>query len=250
MRKYRLIILFVWISVSLFAGSIEDDMKKAAKAIQNKDYTTALKVYQMLEETGYASVGLYQNMAICQSALQQEINALVSVEKGLLYKPEDYELLKIRENILKDHPEIDAHLQSSGFIKLWKKFASLLLPTGWSVLSLIVLIVVGMITIKLYPEWGQNSKLKLFGGILGAIFILFVITGIYRNHQLYHSNTAIVASKQTLLLLGPDKQSPILDTLIAGNKVYKTDHIGQWWNVQTAFGERGWIQSENAVMIR
>jgi len=49
--------------------------------------------------------------------------------------------------------------------------------------------------------------------------------------------------------MGPDSQSPDLMQLEAGTKVELQESLGEWWEVETMQGDKGWIMASSAMRI-
>ena len=53
----------------------------------------------------------------------------------------------------------------------------------------------------------------------------------------------IITESDSFLKMGPDQDSPSIEELPPGSKVFYIEHLGDWWQVTTEHGDEGWIKS-------
>jgi len=134
----------------------------------------------------------------------------------------------------------------------WNKFNGLFLPGGWKILSVVCLIALLFLT---YFYFFRNKPKKknlfyLLTGILIILFLLSVLAGKARVHQIYNSPFAIVTGGDQSLYLGPDVVSEQVKEITGGNKLRILDGIEDWYKVSAMDSEQGWIKKENVRLIK
>jgi hypothetical protein len=241
MRK--IVIIFL---VFLFQSNIAANdalLEQAKNALIKKDFQTAMNLYSQIEKTGFGGSGLYQNMALASAGLHQDAMAILYLEKAQKYDPNNKQIQENLAAIIKRNSQIDNTSTNSGFVTNLHKVLGLLSIGFWIGLSLLSLLGICTIAYLNYPSWTNNLKLNY---TLAAFLMLFVVSSLaaYLRHQnIYYNQGIIVIKENTTLKLGPDEASPEVISLPPGSKVMYKDHLDGWWQVETNYGDSGWIQS-------
>ena len=134
----------------------------------------------------------------------------------------------------------------------WKNFNGLMLPGGWKILSIMVLI---GILVLVYFYFFRSSSLvdkyfKIVCGALVVLFLLAVLAGNSRMNQIFNSSYAVLFGSEQSLYQGPDVVSEEVKDVTGGNKVKILDEDGDWYKVATMDSEQGWIRKEYVRMIK
>ena len=178
--------------------------EKANQQYHNKNYDSALALYQQMLNDGYCSADLYYNAGNTYYRLNKIGLAIWCYEKAIqihndkLYA-ENLELAKkrIREPI--------ESIRDIFFIRWWESFLHLLTVNGWAVMALLGFLV-GMLllflkTIK--PAMSIQSGWAIIFVSASVIMVILMLLNIYQ--QTYHYK-AIVVEPETLFVSGGKKE--------------------------------------------
>jgi len=172
--------------------------------------------------------------------------AVYYFEKAKLLDPFSNDLkinLKLsQERIESDIVELDGFFLSHW----WKGFSNVLLPGGWKMLSILLLL--GFLGL-LYFQWLKEPILSRnrFFALLSFLFVFFLLSlfaGNTRYNDIFNNEFGIVNEKGNHLLEGPDVVSEKVKEITHGVKVKIIDSSGAWFKVAAMDSEQGWIKKE------
>ncbi len=252
MRK-PLFVAFVLSCIVFEAGasSATDQLKAANAAYQKKDFNEAINLYQAVLRQGYISEVLHYNLGNCYFRTNQYGRAILHYERALLLDPNDADTrhnLAVTRNRLPD--KIEA--LSEFFLSAWLKRTSYLhSPKGWSIQAIVLLwLGVGGLVLWLL---GSIRWQKKVGFIVG--FFLLVLSGLsflfafYRYQSLQQHSRAVIMQPEVALHRAADAQSAVERVLHEGTTVSVSDSIGQWYKINLANGDQGWLLREKVEKI-
>lgn len=252
MRK-RLCIAFLIICLAFGAGasSASEQLKAANAAYQKKDFDEAIKLYQAVLQGGAVSEALHYNLGNCYFRTNQYGRAVLHYERALLFDPDDADTrhnLAVIQNRLPDKIET----LSEFFLTAWlKKISYLRSARGWS-LQAIVLLWLGMggLALWLLGSIRQQKKAGFIAGFfllsLSAASFLFAS---YRHQALQQHRRAVIMQSEAALHLAADAQSSVERVLHEGTTLSVLDSIGQWYKINLANGDQGWLLKEKVEKI-
>ncbi len=231
----------------LIAQSAEE---KAQSFFNQGAYQEALTEWYQLLEAGNTSSGLYYNIGLAASALNQPGEAMVAFEKALRISPSNKAIQiaieRERENIR------DATIPVRPFFltSWYRQIVMLFRPGVWAVLGLCVLIfIVGrfLLLLKQNPSHWSIHVRRIRYWVLAAFILLVLACLSYAS--LHRANEAIISMPCTFRE-APSDDSPVIKLIGEGEKVVITDQIGDWHNVYLLNQDAGWIRSECLMPIR
>ena len=246
------LVVFFFLLFAKCATSQGQLVQDADKALAAKNYAQALKLYRQIDSMGYGSQALFANMAIASASLHQHANVVLYLEKAKKYKPTSQEVLALAEQLL---PENNAFSEDEGtYERIANRCTGFLSDDSWTWCSiffialLLAFIVIRMVLprIALYslPRVRQWQFLLLS---MATLYCLFASR--YRHNQIFDNQNLIITSSHCVLKMGPDSQSPDLMQLEAGTKVELEESLGEWREVETMQGDKGWIMVSSAMRI-
>lgn len=243
------ICIFYILPLSLLGDVNNETLEKANKALDQKDFATALKLYKMVEQQGFGDEGMYRNMAYSAISIHAEADAILYLEKSLKYDPNNAKL-KLHLEQLRSKNNLDDPTENQSKIMNF-----LLQLTGTMSLQIIIIIqilifvLLGKLMYVHFPfdEIGRNARWQFAG--LSIMLLLTFCFGSYRHSTIYENDGIIISKENTTIYLSPDTLSPQISKLPLGSKVSYKDHINGWWQIETIYGETGWITSSNGSRI-
>ncbi len=224
---------------------------RANTAYINESYDKAIELYNTILDSGQLSDKLYFNLGNAYFKKNKLGKAILNYEKALKISPTDSDIhynLEVAKSRTKDRinevPEF--------FLNEWNRAIQRLLScTGWSIVSLIMLItLLGSLLIFLLSESIQHRKLGFGGGAI-SLFLLILTSyyAIMERHAMINHNTAVVMSQSLAVKSSPDNSSTDLFVLHEGTTLTIKRSYGDWSEVVIADGKKGWIETKRVEEI-
>ncbi len=242
-KKYFLFGLFIWLGIVLQASEQDDLFMKANQSYQEKNYSSALKIYEELLDKGNKSAALHYNVGNCYYKTKQIGKAILHYERALFLDRNDEDTRYNLELAYKDVEDDFGTIADFFLFDWWNKCSKLLSSTLWSILGILLLWlgVAGLVLWVMGKERGQRKK-GFLAGILLILFSFLPLGLAYTKASLeQHSGYAIILAKETPINSAPESGSTVLYQLHEGTKVKLLDKIGAWYKVRLSNGEQGWV---------
>ena len=231
-------------------ASAESIQEKAVAQFQEKQYAEALDIWYGIVQSGHPSAGVYYNIGVTESLLDNTPKAILAFEQALRLKPMSREinsaLVETRKKI-----EQGAIPVSPFFLKQWYRYIlSLLRPGYWALFGLTVLVVAVLVFLgRLYRLTPRRFISTQKRNVLVVIGIVLLFLAWLSYKQIYRTDEAII-EVMCEFKQAPSFESPLIRLLYPGEKVVITDEIGDWYNVNLLNLDAGWVQKEYLMPIR
>jgi tetratricopeptide (TPR) repeat protein len=250
------ILKYIIFSLLLFAASTSllanaDGIEKASKAYQNKDYKQAITLYEEFIEKDYASADLYYNLGCAYFQNGDIAMAALNFERAYALNPSDVDIrynIKIVESRLQDKVEKVPLV----FYKRWyKSVVELFSLRVWAVICVlsfaILLFLVLVYLLSAVMKW---RKLGFYAAVFMGIVFIFSLISCQGHYSLRNSDSyAIVFTPTVTTKSSPDEDSKSLFIIHEGLKVEITDSVGDWYEIELANGNVGWLLMSDVVII-
>jgi len=271
----RQLFLFVFLVFSVYASKSQDSLSQAQDIIEKTQLTEtagsvaeqAQKEYQegnfrkaialleeeikIQQEQGNASAGLYYNLGNAYFRVNEFAHALLNYERAQLFDPGDRD---IRHNVEYTRTKIEDKILTADnfFLKIWFEGIQNLLPSNsWAILSIVFFLVcIGCLFLFFFVPVLSVKKTGFYVGVV--LFVLLIFTNIFAFKQRYkieNRDTAIVMAGSAPVVSSPTSSSKELFILHAGTKVVITKSDGNWFEIEIANGNVGWIQKSMIEII-
>ncbi len=240
------------ISVAATPAATADSLWDSANtAYINGDYNGAKELYMAIIESGQHSDKLYYNLGNAHYKLGDMAGAILYYQKGLVITPNDKDIsynLAIAQAQIKDQinqvPEFFMH-------RIARNIGHLLDCTGWSILSLVALVVLfGAALLFLLASQIKRRKVGFTVGLIAAI--IFAISSLYalwERSEILEHNRGVVMSQSISIKSSPDHSATDLFMLHSGTTVSIIRQIDNWYEISIADGKSGWIESRRVEKI-
>lgn len=245
------ILTFMLISLAAFADGNESLFALANQKYSDGQYEEAKNSYEEIIANGFSSAALYYNLGNSCYKLNEITPAILYYERALLLSPGDEDIkynLDIANQLVAD--KINA-LPEFFFTKWVRQLRVGLSPDLWGRLSLITFFLVG-VSLILFFFLRRRFFRKLFL-VVGVIVALFsgttLLFGLQQSHHLENKNTAIIVSSSLTAKSSPDESGTDLFVLHEGVKVWITDQLNGWLEIQLADGNKAWIPEKSLERI-
>ncbi len=242
------ILTTILVAAAVYADGNESLFALANQKYSDGKYEEAIKSYNDILASGYTSGALLYNLGNAYYKQNELTLAILNYERALLLSPGDDDIkynLDIANQLVVD--KIDALPEF--FLSKWiKQLRMGLSPGQWGKLSLIFFML-ACISILLFFFLRRRFFRKLFL-VAGVITILFsgstLLFGWEQNKRLTDRNTAIIFSSSVTAKSSPDESGTDLFVLHEGVKVWITDQLNGWLEIQLSDGNKAWI-TENSL---
>lgn len=252
MKKTALLFfLLILAGVRLSADSPAQRYEAANKLYKEKKFEEASSAYESLLKTGVVSPEIYFNLGNAYYKSGQVSKAILNYERAKVLSPSD------------DDIQFNLRLAYSGTVdkiepipllfyqRWWQSFLHLLSPSGWGLLSIILIWLTLALAIYYLFAPTPNAKRNSF---LGALtFFLVSLFGFFISYAaenaLNSKNGAIVIESTAYIKSSPEEKSTNLFLLHEGTKVEVLKEAEGWKQIKIANGNVGWVQDGQVEMI-
>lgn len=249
----NLYIRFLLILLLIFGFSFaysQSEMELALKLLQNKQYDQAINKYQSINNKGFESVDLYNNLALCYFKISQLPKSVLYYERALKLDPGNK---LIKSNLLEINKKLDSdivEIRESSIIQWLNSFVRLFNAGSWLIfLILSMLLLLLLVIFRIYKfNWISLSYINLFTFLVILIFIINLITFRFSYKNSFETNNAILMNSKPLYK-SPDISSPEIYKLNAGEKLKIIDGFDHWYQVMLVNKETGWIDRNDIEKI-
>ncbi len=239
------------LSIGLSWSQSENKLfEKGNEAYVNESYDTAFSIYEDIEEQGFYSAELFQNMGTAAYKLGDIPNAVYYFEKGLKLHPGNLDLehnLKLANQKVVDKIKTN----SNGGFASWLSHNIGNTADHWSSWSVILsflgaLFLLGYLLLK-------NKLIKKIGLYLGVaswtICLVFVIFAFVQGQYLESKDYAIVFTPSVDIKNEPSEVASTAFVLHEGTKVKILDITDEWCKIAFNEDKIGWINLAEIKVI-
>lgn len=224
--------------------------ESARSLYDQQKYPEALSVWYRMVESGNYTAGVYYNIGLAESKLEQTHKAMIAFEKAHRLKPFSQ---TIQQAILQQRESIENGIipVKPFFLEEWYRgFLALLRPGIWAFSGLLLCILGIFIFIRFrWPmTYGTSNNIIRSPLIMMMAGILMLFIGGLSYGSLYRNNEAILHAA-CALKPAPSIESQDMITLNPGEKVFIKDHLSGWYHISLLNLEEGWISSDCLSMI-
>lgn len=228
-----------------------DSVSKANQLYQEGKYNEAIKIYEIVVNSGFEADDLYYNLGNAYFKNKDLPHAIWYYEKALKLNPSHAEAkfnLNVANARIIDKIE---PLPEVFYMRWWKTLINLFSLKTWAFLIIFNLIIIlGFIGWYLFSKRATTKRITFFTALF--MFCLLIANFIFAYGQLHqhrNSSTAIVFTPSVTAKSSPDEKSIDLFVIHEGTKVWLLDKIGDWLEIKIANGNRGWIKLKHVKEI-
>ncbi len=212
----------------------------------NGDYQAAAAVYESLVEQGYHALAVYYNLGNAYLRMENAGRAVLCYRRALLIAPRHRDTL---HNLR--YAESQLSYQASPIVETW---GHLLLR--WLLSRLSINELVGFSALLYWLAVGvgiwrmYNPRRKVTVALWALVIALCVCSGLSYGkwHRDYASGRAIVVSDADMMS-GPGHSFELLAKLRPGAEVSVLQTQGQYRELRTEAGGRGWMDKQHLEFI-
>jgi len=251
MKPIFYLILFVSLSLSKAHAQSDDLFQKANAAYAEGNYEAAVEAYEEILASGQTAAELHYNLANAHYKLNHIGPSIYHYEKALQLDPGDSDIrnnLQFAQNMTVD--AIEAAPQGN-FSRWWQSFLGSFSTTGWATLGIICMVVFVLLFLGYYFS-GTPLRKRIFF-LSGMLFLFFALTavtlGFVRVDNLQDQNFAVVFEEEVGISSEPNERGEELFFLHEGTKVELLEDFQEWYKIELANGNQGWIRREAIKLL-
>lgn len=252
MKQLLMIILILTSALGLYAESMglqaqkeyqEGNFKKTIELLENE-----IKVEKSQRKV---SADLYYNLGNAYFKTNDFPKAILNYERASLLDPGDGD---IQHNLEYAQTKIEDKILTANnfFLQIWfNGVQNLMSSNGWAIFSVVSFILFIMCLFLFF--FNQKILLKKVGFYFGVVlFVLLILSNIFafrQKNRLENRCTAIVMMGSSQVAGSPATGSKTIFTLHAGTKVKIRKEDGNWYEIEIADGNIGWINKSEIEII-
>ncbi len=247
----RKILLIVLLGISSFVSAKEDIntyWQKANKAYQQKEYGTAIDLYEKIAAGKPKNAVVYYNLGNAYYKQNNITLAILNYERALAanpgYKEAEDNLSIAQSRIINRLPQT----QDIFFIRWWKAITSSATASLWAIAALFIflgLIVIN--TLKKLRKLPFHMPGQGFAASWATLAVLLVLA-FTSAKRASGSNKAVITQTESAFYISPQQTKPSL-YIPEGTTVKCDDQIREWTNITLPDGREGWVRTNTITKI-
>lgn len=245
------VLIMQLISLSLYANPLDSELKNAAKAYDDENYSLAIELYESVLQKNGDSQSVYYNLGNAYFKANKIAESILNYERALLIDPSDddtqFNLDIVKQKTVDKIEAIDIFFVN----KYLQGIQNYLSINTWGMLGISSFIIFIICLVMFF--FGRHIKIKKIGFYTAIIAIFItIVSNVFANNQLYEQvnrEKAIVFTPTIAIKGSPDKSGTDLFVLHEGTKVKVISNLGDWSEIVVADGNKGWIESKNIRTI-
>lgn len=251
MKKILLIGSILWLGFLGVAVAVPQAQQQAGQFYAEGKYSDAIGIYEQILAEGQESAALYYNLGNCYYKLGENTKAILNYERALLLDPGDgmarYNL-KMAQQAIVDKIEI---LPELFLVRWYKSLENHFSADQWGYIS-VALFILFLIMAALF-FYSRSVGIKKTGFVVGIIAFVLTLGAIYfamkQNDRIVNREYAIITTPSVTVKGAPDKSGTSLFLIHEGLKVKVVGELGDWYNIQLADGNEGWVAKTDLEKI-
>lgn len=250
MNKVVFIILVVF-TLGVKAQTPREIWYEANQAYQRSEYSYAIELYEQLLEMDVVAADLYYNLGNAYFKNNNLGKAILNYERALKLNPSDDNIhhnLRIANNRTIDDVEQRAQLF---YERWWRNTFMMQSANAWAIWGIMTLcLFLATTSVYLFSRTiGIKKSAFYFSLLLLSVTILSMIFAQKQYNRLNNTSEAIIMSPRVTAKSSPSAQSPDLFLVHEGTKVFIRSSLGDWYEINLANGNVGWIKRETIEII-
>lgn len=240
--KKALYILLYFVHALLFAQA-EEAFELGNNLYKEGNYKEAVQQWESILDENLHSSELYYNLGNGHFKLNNIGASIYYYEKALQLAPGDRDIknnLSFAQNRLIDVIE---PLPKSVFTKWYYNTIGLFSYDTWASIAVVTVFIFVLLFISYYYTRQSSKKRLFFSTSLSVLFLALVAFSFaYITHSnALQKNEGIIFSERVPVKNEPTNRSDAAFYLHEGSKVQIIDEDGDWYRIELADGNDGWV---------
>ena len=237
----KIVFILSLISISNLLAN-EDMFNMANLSYTNQNYEEAILMYKDILSQGNENYKVYYNLGNCYYKNKDWANAIWHYEKSLKIhqNTKTIENLGLTKRKIVDKIE---PLPELFYKRWWKNLYQLFKIQTWQILAIISIWICLILNILNYFINTQLYHKTIPYLLLISFLFASISYSSFKNN--IDKKEGIIFTSSLVVYSAPTDNSTDLFSLHAGTKIEIVDEIGEWVNIKTINGNRGWIKEGN-----
>lgn len=250
--KKIFLFFFLLNSLPAFAKNDFEDFQKANDFYSEKEYNSAIDLYESIILGGGKSAELFYNLGNAYFRTGKIGCAILNYEKALRISPDDEDIkYNLKVASARNADKIEA--LPKVFVLSWAdNFSHLLSINSWAVLiyiSFIALLVSAYLL--LFSKRSDLQKKYFYSAATTLIVIVISLLIVGRIYYLNSNFTyAIITESDVTAKSSPDSTSSDVFVIHEGLKIELLDSVEEWRKIKLPDGKVGWITNSEMGVIK
>jgi tetratricopeptide (TPR) repeat protein len=216
---------------------------QANQAYNENKYNEAVASFRKVIEAGYASEGVYFNLANACYKQNNFAEAILNYEKALRIDPTDENTLyNLRVARTKIPDKIDA-VPPPFYLDAFNTARNALSMNAWAVLIIVslTLLLVCVALFLIAPSRRMRKASFWAGSAFVLVLCISALLAGTRYYMVKQKREAIIFNPTVPVKSSPDEKSNDIFVIHEGTKVLIKDKIGEWYEIRIDNGNTGWV---------
>jgi tetratricopeptide (TPR) repeat protein len=247
---FAILLPFFSLAENADLNQARDLFEKGTEAYKAGDYESALTYFAEAESksTGFA---VNYNLGNTHFKLNNIKESILYYERALKYEPANEDViynLRLANDLIVDRIE---NLPKSKLNRWWRDFRYGMGPDGWGLIA-IALAIAASVLLLIYSFRFRPGvrRFGFYGGLIAIGLMICAITLAQSAKNFRVNNiSGVIFTDKVDVKSEPRTESLDILVLHAGTKVDIIDQEGDWYEIQIASGDRGWLKAETIEEI-
>lgn len=249
-RIAGLLVLLALPTFSLRAeGSIGEEFAQANEFYEQKDYSSAIRLYESILSEGTESAGLYYNLGNAYFKSGNLGQAIANYMRARRLDPGDPD---IRHNLEFAHRLPQIQMEGVELNPIRSTLAEFVEPYRLNTLAWISSVLFILLTAALTLRYGlERNNLVVRSGIIVSLMLLLVMVSLttFKYRHEYLTRRAVIVADESPVYTGASNQSDIELHATPGLVVEIVEESDEFYNVLFENKRRGWILKDLVAVI-
>ncbi|MCF8259570.1 MAG: tetratricopeptide repeat protein [Melioribacteraceae bacterium] len=249
--KIYIVAILILFSINTFAIQVEDVMNKANSSYQDKDFETAISLYQQILDDGFVSDAVYFNIGNCYFRQGEIGRAILNYERALKLNPGDEDIV-YNLNLAKARTtDKITEVPQIFIVQWWEILLTFISVQTWALL-LVISISLFSLSLAIYFTSRSSKLVRGFFALGSILFLLIVFSTIFLSSSIHRSNTyseGVLLEKSISVKSSPDEESGDVFVLHEGIKFKVEDSLQNWVKIKLSDGKVGWLPKSSFEFI-
>ena len=253
-KKPGILFLLLLTFLSTCLQAQQGAFNKSVELLSNDNPTEAITIMDSIIANGSVSPELYSNLGKANFLTGDMARAMLSYEKALLLDPGNKNIGKSINAIRKELNVQITDIPDFILLNYYRTVVNLFSASTWSVLQLLSgLLAIALLLLHLFPRYNSTPlserSIKVAGISILILSCFFLLCANSKKGYELGKNQGIVMTADISLHKAPDKLSPEIAPISAGNKVFIISELGEWYKVSLRDKDLGWVKKEEVAII-
>lgn len=254
-KNFKLSICFLLVFVGLSnvysSNNLNQKFEQANQKYKDGQFYDAIELYNEIIESKFVNFETYFNLANSYYKLNQIPESIYYYEKAFQISPRNKDLqhnLKLANSAL---TYTEQKIPDAFHVKIINAIMRFFAPDTWAFISLVFLIIT-LCLVFLFLFSGDLKFKKIFF-VSSFVFLFFTFSSVFIGqryvYQIKNPTHGIIMISNGAVKSSPDISGSDIYVVYAGMKVRVLSKIGDWYEIQVAEGNKGWVETSSLRLI-